>query len=337
MPPWKPEPGHGQFQGERRLSDAEIALVQRWVAQGMMRGDPQRCPAGSAMARRVATRDARSRRHHASALRAACAGARCLSHVCHPDSRRRAAAYVRAVEFQPGNPAVVHHANIKIDRTRLSRRRDTDEPGAGYEGGGSREAKFPDGMFLGWTPGQSPRLSPEGMSWHLEPDSDLVVELHLMPGTKCEPVQVSVGLFFTDRAPERTGYMLRLGRQDIDIAPGRRDYVNADAYTLPVGVEALAVQPHAHFLATEVRAWATLPGRQSRAAHLHQGLGFPLAGCLHLCAAGRSAEGHDDRDAVHLRQFVRESSQSESSAQARDVWSDQRVGNGIALAPGRAA
>ena len=54
--------------------------------------------------------------------------------------------------------------------------------------------------------------------------------------------------------------MLRLGRQDIDIAAGRRDYVNADTYTLPVDVDALAVQPHAHFLAKEARAWATLPG-----------------------------------------------------------------------------
>ena len=53
--------------------------------------------------------------------------------------------------------------------------------------------------------------------------------------------------------------MLRLGRQDIDIAAGRRDYVNADTYTLPVDVDALAVQPHAHFLARDVRAWATRP------------------------------------------------------------------------------
>jgi tetratricopeptide (TPR) repeat protein len=53
--------------------------------------------------------------------------------------------------------------------------------------------------------------------------------------------------------------MLRLGRQDIDIAAGHANYVNADAYTLPVDVDALAVQAHAHFLAKEVRAWATLP------------------------------------------------------------------------------
>ena len=40
MPPWKPEPGHGEFEGVRRLSDAQIALLERWVDQGSRQGDP---------------------------------------------------------------------------------------------------------------------------------------------------------------------------------------------------------------------------------------------------------------------------------------------------------
>jgi hypothetical protein len=31
MPPWHPEPGHGEFQGERRLSDRQVHLLRRWV------------------------------------------------------------------------------------------------------------------------------------------------------------------------------------------------------------------------------------------------------------------------------------------------------------------
>src|SRR5687767_13086119 len=44
MPPWKPEPGHGRFIGERRMSEAEIATIQSWVAHGMTRGNPQDLP-----------------------------------------------------------------------------------------------------------------------------------------------------------------------------------------------------------------------------------------------------------------------------------------------------
>ena len=259
MPPWKPEAGHVRFQEERRLTDTEIAAIHEWVEHGMMRGDPVDLPTlpTFADAWRIGVPDLVVEMPETYMLPAQ---RRDVFRTFVIPIPLTAPTYVRAVEFLPGNAKVVHHANIKIDRTRLSRRRDEDDAGPGYDGGGSREARFPDGTFLGWTPGQSPRTSPKGMSWRLEPQSDLVVELHLMPGTTPEPVRVSVGLYFTDERPTRTGYMLRLGRQDIDIPAGRRDYINADSYTLPVDVDALAVQPHAHFLAKDVWAWATLPG-----------------------------------------------------------------------------
>ena len=34
MPPWPPEPGYGEFIGERRLSDEQIRSIQQWVDQG---------------------------------------------------------------------------------------------------------------------------------------------------------------------------------------------------------------------------------------------------------------------------------------------------------------
>src|SRR6185436_62181 len=154
--------------------------------------------------------------------------------------------------------------NIKVDETRRSRQWDEGEPGPGYDGGGSREAKFPDGQFLGWTPGQSPRVSPNVMTWHIDPGSDLVIEMHLMQTTATATVQASVGLFFANEPPTRHAYMLRIGRQDIDIPAGEQHYVNTDSYRLPVDVDVLGVQPHAHYLAKEVRGFATLPDGSTR-------------------------------------------------------------------------
>src|SRR4051794_17193552 len=31
MPPWLPEPGYGEFQEQRRLTDAQIDLFEQWV------------------------------------------------------------------------------------------------------------------------------------------------------------------------------------------------------------------------------------------------------------------------------------------------------------------
>lgn len=38
MPPWKPEPGFGDFHRARRLSDRQIAAIEAWVATGMAPG-----------------------------------------------------------------------------------------------------------------------------------------------------------------------------------------------------------------------------------------------------------------------------------------------------------
>src|SRR5262245_14000512 len=44
MPPWKALLGYGEFLGERRLSEAEVAMVARWVADGAPEGDPRDLP-----------------------------------------------------------------------------------------------------------------------------------------------------------------------------------------------------------------------------------------------------------------------------------------------------
>jgi len=146
--------------------------------------------------------------------------ARCLSHLRHP-IELPTGRYVKGLEFHPGVPRAVHHANVKIDRTRSSRRLDDDDPGPGFDGGGGRGAMFPDGHFLGWTPGQAPHMLAD-TAWRLDAGSDLVVEVHMVPTGKPERVQVRVGLFFTDEPPSRVPYMMRLGRQSIDIPAGTR-------------------------------------------------------------------------------------------------------------------
>ena len=40
MPPWKPAPGAGNFRGSRRMSDQEIAIIDRWVRSGMQERAP---------------------------------------------------------------------------------------------------------------------------------------------------------------------------------------------------------------------------------------------------------------------------------------------------------
>jgi Flp pilus assembly protein TadD len=263
MPPWKADPSDGPFVGQRPLSDEEIALINQWAKDGAVEGDPS---------------NHQSIRNSQSAIRnvewqlgkpdlvvtlpepyTLQAGGTDVFRIFVLPLPVSATKFVRGLEFHPGNPKVVHHANIRVDRTSASRSLDEADAGPGYSGLILRSADYPEGHFLGWTPGQVAPLLPKDFSWRLDPNTDLVVEIHMQPSGKPEAVQPSIGLYFSDRPATKTPAMLRLGRQDIDIAAGQKNYTITDSYVLPVDVEVEAVQPHAHYRARDVRGDARLP------------------------------------------------------------------------------
>jgi tetratricopeptide (TPR) repeat protein len=263
MPPWKSEPGFGEFIGHTHLRESEIDAIQRWASSGAPEGDPNELPPSPTWVSgwQLGTPDLIVSWPAPYNVRAEGPDFSRTFVLSLPVSTVR---YVRGFEFRPGNARVVHHANIRIDRTPGSRRLDEADPTPGYEGLLLPSAVYPDGHFLGWTPGQTSPLLPAALAWRLYPGTDLVVEMHFVPDGRPELVQPSVGLFFGQEPPERTPAMLRLGRQNIDIAAGQKEYVTTDSFVLPVDVEVEAVQPHAHYRAREVHGTARLPDGTSK-------------------------------------------------------------------------
>ena len=263
MPPWKVEPAVGHFVGQRLLSDREIGMLDRWAKAGTPEGDSSALPALPKFADGwlLGQPDLIVKPEAAFSLPAQQTDAFRIFAIRLPVTKRT---YVTGIEFHPGNGRVVHHANIRVDRTPATRTLDEADPLPGYDGLMPRTAEYPDGHFLGWTPGQiAPLVQPE-LAWTLEPGSDLVVQLHLQPSGAVEDVLPEIGLYFSDRAPLRAPTILRLGSQGIDIPPGESSYVIRDSYVLPVDVQLLAVQPHAHYRAREIRGVAQLPDGSSR-------------------------------------------------------------------------
>jgi tetratricopeptide (TPR) repeat protein len=259
MPPWKAEPGFGDFVGARRLEDAQIAMLQRWADEGASQGDLRlapKLPLKEANSWQLGTPDAIVAMPEAYKLSAQ-GGDRFRNFVMPiPISKRQ---YVTAWEFRAEGIGAIHHATFLIDQTRTSRRLDNEDPAPGYEGRVPFSARSPDGFFLGWAPGQSPQQSQQHLAWHIEPDSDLVVTLHLRPVGEEALIRVSIGLYLSDVPPARTPFMIRLSRQNIDIPAGDSHYQISDSYILPVDIQLNAIRPHAHNLAKQIRAFATLP------------------------------------------------------------------------------
>jgi peroxiredoxin len=75
-----------------------------------------------------------------------------------------------------------------------------------------------------------------------------------------------VGLYFADKAPERTLVSLPLPPafglfSGVDIPAGKSDFKIMDSFTLPVDIDVVSVGGHAHYLGKTLKASATLPDR----------------------------------------------------------------------------
>jgi hypothetical protein len=262
MPPWPPVRGHGDFVGERGLTDEQVDLLARWFKAGAPEGDARATPPPPQFPSswQLGTPDLVLTAPPGFMLDAE-GGDRFHNFVLPvPVSETR---FVRAIEILPGRPRLVHHANILIDRSGWARARDAADAVVGFPGMDLEivSDRFdPDSHFLFWKPGSPPVPEPDGMAWRLEPGTDLVLNMHLQPSGRREEVRPTVGLYFTDRAPTRETMLVQLEHDGaLDIPPGVSDFIVTDELTLPADVSVLAVYPHAHYVGHEIQGTARLP------------------------------------------------------------------------------
>jgi len=262
MPPWLPEPGYGEFAGQRRLSDEQIRAIEQWVAQGALEGAPSELPPAPKFTEgwQLGQPDLVIKLPQPYTLPAA--GTDVFRNFTFPVpvSETR---YVKAVEILPGNKQIVHHANILIDRTQSLRRLDEQDAEIGFAGMDvaiESENFEPDSHFLFWKPGTVPQVEMDGMAWRLDKGTDLILNMHLQPSGKPEMIQPTIGLYFTDKPPTKFPMLLQLEHDGaIDIPPGKKDFVITDEFELPLDVEVLGVYPHAHYLGKDIQGFAVLP------------------------------------------------------------------------------
>jgi Flp pilus assembly protein TadD/mono/diheme cytochrome c family protein len=261
MPPWLPEPGELKFTDERRLTAEQLANLRRWVEQGMLEGKPSDLPLRPKFVEgwQLGQPDLILKAEKPYSLPATGIDQYWNFILPVPVDGTR---WVRAVEIHPGDKRLVHHANILVDRYATSRRMEK-EPGAGFGGMEIRidsETFDPDSHFLFWKPGTVASYEPDGMALRLDKGTDLVLNAHLQPSGKVEPIQPSVGIYFTDKPATVHPMLLQLHNDAaLDIPPGESNFVVTDEFTLPLAVELLGIYPHAHYLGKELLASAVLP------------------------------------------------------------------------------
>lgn len=264
MPPWLPAGDFGEFVGDRRLSPAQIELFAQWFKDGMPEGAPADLPPtpqwtpGWLLGKPDLV--VQMPRTYVLAAHGRDVYRNFVIPV-HLDSPR----YVRAVELQPGNRRIVHHAFVKVDESGQVHRFDGRDGQPGFEGMNVPESvKMPSGYFLSYQPGKMPSSEPPGYGWTLKPGEELVLQAHLRPTGRPEELQAQIGLYFTDVPPTNTTLVFALSSLNIDIPPATNSYLIEDHLKLPVDVDVLAVLPHTHYLGKRLEGFAVLPDGRPR-------------------------------------------------------------------------
>lgn len=286
MPPWKAGPSDFAFENARRLTEEQIAIIQRWVADGAPEGDPAKTPALPRFTEGWQLGAPDLAVSMSEAFEVPAKGPDVYRNFVVPLNLDRDT-WVRAIDFRPSARSVVHHSLFFLDASGGAREQDALDAVPGFPGGmgggrvvgqgrglaailGNGDARAQaDGVARaaglgGWALGGRALELPSGLAFFVPKGSDLILSTHFHPSGKVEREKSSVGLYFASGPPTQAFTSIQLPPvfgvfEGVDIPAGQERYTISDSFVIPIDVRAFAVGAHAHYLAKEFTMKATLP------------------------------------------------------------------------------
>ncbi|WP_422929802.1 ascorbate-dependent monooxygenase [Singulisphaera sp. PoT] len=266
MPPWPVSAKEGgPFRGARVLSEGELTTLSAWAESGAPEGNAADAPPARTWASSWALGepDLVLKPDKAYTLEA------------HGDDEMRVFVipsgltedkWVAAVDFQPGNPKVVHHILGAFDIRGAAKKLDEADPAPGYKSFGGFTI-IPAGGLSGWAPGKTPIRYDDGIGRYLPANSDVLIQVHYHRSGKAETDATAIGLYFS-KAPVdkqlRNGIVLppRVGilrRPRLQIPAGDANHEVVGTMTVAQDAHLLAITPHMHWLGKDFVLKATKP------------------------------------------------------------------------------
>ena len=173
--------------------------------------------------------------------------------------------FVRGFDFHPLSPQTTHHMVLEIDHTEATRELAESDPISGFDGFLQGNSTNPvGGQFFGWSPGRDPFLTLPGMQWRLDPGVDIVLRLHLQSTGKDETINPALALYTTNRPPTLYPYLTWLTTGSMKIRAGNAKHIAIAEKTLKKETVFLSVYPHAHYLCSDVMAYAEFPNGEKQ-------------------------------------------------------------------------
>jgi hypothetical protein len=266
MPPWHAEHGYGEFSDERRLTPTQVASIQTWVKEGMPQGDPTKTPALPKFTEGWQLGKPDLIVEMPATFELPASGPDIYRNFVVPTNLSDDK-WVRAIEIRSTARKALHHVLFAYDASGSARKlegRDGHPGFGGMSAVGVAAITGRSGSLGGWAVGATPKFMPGDLAFPLPKGSDVLLQMHFHLTGKAETEHATVGIYFADKAPERPIQAVQLPAlfgvgAGLKIAPGEKQYVIEDSVTLPTDVIAYLASAHAHYLAKEMKATATLP------------------------------------------------------------------------------
>ncbi len=281
MPPWPADPHYSRFVGERVLEDKDIALIAKWVAQGMPEGPADKLPPlpgffnGSFIGKPDLVLDvqpyfmsANSTDHFLLVK---------VPYELPNDT------FASAIEFVPGPANIVHHVNGDMVQYEFDKKKNVFD--------GARLADMvedstiinaykklglpnDDGSYpvlqksvVNYLPGVFSLKYPEGLGGYKlsRKGAFLLNDLHYGFTKKDTWDSSHINVFFSKTPPNRPVREFQLGT--LGVVPVEPDLI-IDAntvkkvhskYTIPADISILTINPHMHLLGKSFKAYAVKP------------------------------------------------------------------------------
>ncbi len=270
MPPWPPNPNFNRLAHERLLSNTDIQKINDWINGGFPEGNTANLPAlpNYPTGSQVGTPDDVLQLMNYT-VSVATDDFRCFV----VPSGYGTDQMMKAIEFIPGNTAIVHHVLIYWDTTGICQQLDNQDPDPGYQGFGGVGNSAAE-LIGAWVPGSTPFVLPTGMGINIPANADIIAQFHYAPGSNGLSDSSKINFFY-----QTTGGFTRpvyfnapLNHVDPTVLQEWPLKVQAntvktmhESFQTPAGFDLsfLGVAPHMHLIGKTINAYGVTPANDT--------------------------------------------------------------------------
>src|SRR5262245_15146834 len=253
MPPWHPDPAHGEWTNDRRLSQKEIDTIVAWIDGGAREGDRKDLPAAPKFSSGWQIGEPDIQFQMPAEFTIPAEGAVPYQYFTVPTNFKEDR-YIEAMEARAGNLAVVHHAVIYVKEPGMS---------LGQSRGPQKRFDIGAGLLGALSPGMTPFIAQPGTAKLIKAGSELVFQMHYTPNGKEAKDRSYMGLIFAKEPVEKVIVTTAAFDTRFVIPPGAPNHEIKANYEFEQDSEIISLMPHMHLRGKDITYKATYPDGRS--------------------------------------------------------------------------